>query len=162
MFVTAVDYAKTLDSIKRGKLVEVMKEYKLHPDVINSVVAIYSADYTKIKLNSSTEQNINITSGIRQGCTGSTTLFKLITYKIVKAITATRLGFRNRQIYLPLLMFADDGLMLSQSIHELEIMLQVLIKVSEECGLKINKDKSVILIYNNTQTDIEIEDIIYL
>ena len=32
-------------------------------------------------------------------------------------------------------------------------MLQVLIKASERCGLKINKEKSVILIYNSDEMD---------
>ena len=85
-----------------------------------------------------TEEVINITSGIRQGCTGSTTLFKLITYMIAKELHSTGMGFRNRQIYLPLLLFADDGLMLSQSKRETESMIQTLVKVSEQCGLEIN------------------------
>ena len=130
-----------------------MKTYKISTDVINSVVSIYRPDYTRIKLNCSTEESINITSGIRQGCTGSTTLFKLLTYKIAKEMMSTGMGFKNPQIYLPLLLFADDGLMLSQSLEEATSMLQALVKASERCGLKINKEKSVLLIYNHDEVD---------
>ena len=49
---------------------------------------------------------IKVTSGIRQGCTGSTVLFKIVTsYIIMQELTATRLGFRNRKLFLPLLFF---------------------------------------------------------
>ena len=141
LFVTAVDYAKAFDSIKREKLIEVMKMYRIHPDIINSVTAIYGADYTKIKLNNDTEETIKITSGIRQGCTGSTTLFKLITYMITKEIMEAGTCYRDFQIYFPILLFEDDALLLSQSSKETEIMLQVLTKASEKCELNINREK---------------------
>ena len=161
LYVTAIDYKKAFDSVRRSKLIEVMKKYKIHPDIISSVVSIYEGDSTIIKLNSRNEEVINITSGIRQGCTGSTTLFKLITYEIAKEVMATGMGFRNEQIYVPLLLFADDGLMLAQDKTELKHMLKVLIKASEQCGLQINKDKSIILIYDQggSHEEIEIEGI---
>ena len=51
------------------------------------------------------------------------------------------------------MLFADDGLMFAQSQNEMEAMIRVLTKASEECGLKINKDKSVILIFNDDNND---------
>ena len=159
LFVTGIDYAKAFDSVKRSRLVEVMKKYKIHPDIINSVTAVYREDNTRIKLNEDTDEVIKITSGIRQGCTGSTTLFKLLTYEIAKNLIETRMGYRDRQIYLPILLFADDGLMLSQSAKETEDMLKVLIKASGQCGLKINKEKSVIIVYNQKEDSDEMQEI---
>ena len=139
LFVTAIDYAKAFDSVRRNKVIDIMKKYKVHPEVISSVVAIYGEDSTIIKLNNDNEQSIDITSGIRQGCTGSTTLFKLVTYEIAKELMSTRMGYNDRNIYLPLLLFADDGLVLSQSEKETEMMIKVLTQASEKCGLRINK-----------------------
>ena len=53
---------------------------------------------------------MNITSGIKQGCTGSTTLFKLITYEIIKELEKN--GERlEMDANLPnSLFFADDSL----------------------------------------------------
>ena len=39
-----------------------MKIYRIHPDIIDSMTAIYRADYTKIKLYNDTEETIKITS----------------------------------------------------------------------------------------------------
>ena len=74
-------------------------------------------------------------------------MFKLVTYEIAKELMTTRMGYNNRNIYLPLLLFADDGLVLSQSEKETEMMIKVLTQASEKCGLKINKQKSGILIF---------------
>ena len=41
-------------------------------------------DSTKIQLEKNKEIEIELTSGIRQGCTASTVLFKLITYNIIE------------------------------------------------------------------------------
>ena len=60
-----------------------MIKYKIHPNIIDIVSRVYKDDFTKIEIGD-LEENIDITSGIKQGCTGSTTLFKLITYEIIK------------------------------------------------------------------------------
>ena len=69
------------------------------------------------------------------------------------------MGFRNQQVHLPILLFADDGLVLSQSRKETEQMIQILTRLSEECGLTISKEKSVVLVYNNDENTSEIKEI---
>ena len=83
MIVTSIDFSKAYDSIDRKKMIETMIKYKIHPNIIDNVSKIYQDDFTKIIIGEN-EENVNITSGIKQGCTGSTTLFKLITYEIIK------------------------------------------------------------------------------
>ena len=61
------------------------------------------------------------------------------------------MGFRNQQVHLPILLLADDGLVLSQSRKETEQIIQILARLSEECGPTISKEKSVVLIYNNDE-----------
>ena len=64
------------------------------------------------------ENELDITSGIKQGCTGSTTIFKLITYKIIDKIEREGKGFENSHIKLGALFFADDGLVIASNIDE--------------------------------------------
>ena len=97
LIVTAIDFSKTYDSIKREKIIEVMKKYKIESKIINSVVNIYTGDTTKVLLKTENPiiEEINITSGIRQGCTASTTLFKLITYELIERLNQTGKGFQD-------------------------------------------------------------------
>ena len=89
LIVTSTDYSKAFDSIDRAMMVEVLMKYKVHPKMIDAVAAIYQGDITLIELNESTKAEILVTSGIRQGCTGSTAFFKLMTYVITKVMEAS-------------------------------------------------------------------------
>ena len=66
-------------------MIEVLKDYKIHPDIINTIANLYQGDYTTIKIGGK-ERKIGMKNGIKQGCTASTTLFKMITYLVVHLI----------------------------------------------------------------------------
>ena len=158
LFVASIDYnSKAFDSIKRSRMIEALMMYRVHPLVIEVIANIYQGDSTIINLNNNTSEEIPVTSGIRQSCTGSTVLFKIITYIIIQIMQATSLGFRNEQFYIPMLFFADDGLILSKSEQEMKTMLKEISNVSKACGLDINKNKSAIIIYNLKDQITEIE-----
>ena len=95
LIVTCIDYSKAFDSIKRDKIIEALMHYRIHPKIIDTIAKIYQNDSTEIQIGE-LRKNINITSGIRQGCTGSTMLFKLITYiegMELKRTMSTLVGF---------------------------------------------------------------------
>jgi len=104
-------------------------------------------DSTSVYFNGIYRGEIQTTSGIRQGCTGSPLLFVLVLNFIIDKIEKTRIGFRKENIRVPCLFFADDGLLLAQSADEMIRILKVLEMGAEEVGLKINKTKSNLMIY---------------
>ena len=57
------------------------------------------------------------------------------------------------------LFFADDGIIMMQSLQKSREMIQVLIYMSQKCGLSIYTRKSSILMYNNKIQPTQIEDI---
>ena len=63
-------------------------------------------------------------------------------------IVESRLGYRDEKFYVPVLFYADDGLLLAGSSGEAEEMIRVVVDASGGCGLKINKGKSSVLMYN--------------
>ena len=84
--------------------------YRIHHKIIETIENIYQEDNTEIKFGD-LHQNINITSGIRQGCTGSTTLFKIITYMIINELNSRGAGYKDDIVNVNSLYFADDGLL---------------------------------------------------
>ena len=159
LIVTSIDYSKAFDSIDRARMIEVLMKYKVHPNMIDTVAEIYQGDRTIIELNKKTKAEITITSGIRQGCTGSTVFFKLMTYIITKVIEGTDAGFKNHKFTLPVIFFADDGLLLNHSVEETKRSVKTLMSVSKECGLDINKKKCHIIIYNMQEQPDSIEEV---
>ena len=86
-------------------------------------------------------------------------MFKLVTYIIIKHLRKSNLGFRNSTFHIPLLFFADDGLILTNSVKEAKTLIKELHDISTKCGLEINKLKSHILIFNKKQELDQIENI---
>ena len=70
-------------------MVQIVKELRIDIKIIDFIVRIYREDSTKIRLEKNKEIEIEVTSGIRPGCTASTVLFKLITYKIIEEMGKT-------------------------------------------------------------------------
>ena len=50
LIVVAIDFKKAFDSIDRGRLVEVMIRYRIHPQVIDMIVRVYGGDETVISM----------------------------------------------------------------------------------------------------------------
>ena len=94
--------------------------------------------------------DINVTSGIRQGCNASSNLFLLITYCIIEKLYESYdydnlSGVNTNICKIVALFFADDGM------RETKESIQVLMNIAEECGMNINKDKSNIIIFNHKE-----------
>lgn len=64
------------------------------------------------------QKEINITPPIKQGCTVSTTLFKLATYIIINELNTPCTGFKDEHFTIQTLFYADDGMSLSQSVDD--------------------------------------------
>ena len=124
---------------------------------LNCFISIMPA--INIKLNGNKITNMKVTSGIRQGCTGSTTLFKLVTFIIIKEIKNYNHGFRNRKYFITALFFADDGLLMAETKTEAEQMITKLNNIASECGLEVNKLKSHVLVFNRRENFDEIKNI---
>ena len=159
LIVIAIDFRKAFDSVKRETLIEAMMKYKMHPQLIETVAKIYSGDSTTLDIGGNNEVTIEVTSGIRQGCTGSPTLFKLVTYMIMKELEERTRGFETELLKICCLFFADDGLILAETIEQAIESIKILVEASRKCGLEINKEKSNILIYNMKEKPEYIEDI---
>ena len=103
--------------------------------------------------------DIDVTSGIRQGCTGSSNLFLLITYIIIEKLYENLDGLKTNICKIVALFFADDGMIIMQSLKETIDSIKILTDIAQDCGLSINKAKSNILIYNSKEQPDHIEGI---
>ena len=83
LFYAFIDFKKAYDSIHRGKLIEVLIKFKVNPHIINLIVQMYENDKTTIQIGK-LKETIEVTCGIRQGCSISTLLFKMVTYCIIE------------------------------------------------------------------------------
>ena len=148
LYVVSIDFRKAFNSIDRGKLIAVLMDNKVNPFTIDIVSEIYVGDKTKISLNNAELAEIEVTSGIRLGCNGSTALFLVVTYYIIEKLKENLRGFRMTHRKINCLFYVDDGLILSESKIGAEDAVDVLEQVAAECGLSMNKEKCAYMVWN--------------
>ena len=158
LIIISVDFQKAFDSVNRRKMITTLMNYSIHPKIISAIANIYTEDKTNLLLNGERQTEISISSGIKQGCNGSTVLFLLITYAIIQKLQEEDIGFKG-SLKIPALFYADDGLIFSSSTEEAKKTIQKLTLIADDCGLKLNKEKSNILIFNSEHNPENIENI---
>ena len=62
LIVTAIDFSKAFDSIKRDKLIKAMINFRVHPRLIDIIANLYDGDKTLLQLNNDISKEIEITS----------------------------------------------------------------------------------------------------
>ena len=93
-------------------------------------------------------EDTEVPGGIKQGCTGSPQLFVTVVNIVINNIIDSKLGYWDEEFYIPVLFYADDGLLLALSCEEAEEMIRMVVAILGEGGLCINKGKSSVLLYN--------------
>ena len=158
LIVIALDFKKAFDSIDRRKLIEALIEYRINPYIIDLIAKIYSNDKTKICIGEE-EIEIDINTGVKQGCTASTVLFKIITYIIMSKVEEKGIKYEVEGLNINTLFFADDSMALARTEEAAKKNLEIIIEESKKYGLEINKEKSNIIIFNDEKETKEIEEI---
>ena len=67
LYFAFIDFKKSYDSVNRKRLIEVLINYKVNPAIIDMIIQMYEGDSTTKQLGKM-KSNIEVTSGIRQGC----------------------------------------------------------------------------------------------
>ena len=159
LYVLAIDFLKAYDSIDRMSLITVLQDFNIHLKIIDIIAQIYNKDKTHLYMNKEPITDIEITSGIRQGCNLSALLFVLVTYKIIEKIQTLDKGYRDKNIHIELLFYMDDAIILANEEYKMSSILNRIENISMKYGLRLNKSKCKILIFNDNNNTKEINEI---
>ncbi|CAL4142071.1 unnamed protein product, partial [Meganyctiphanes norvegica] len=83
----------------------------------------------------------------------------LCLWQIIKELEKRGRGYQIDDITLESLFFADDSILMADSVENAKHNLNILIEVSKKYGLNLNREKCKIIIYNDTENTKEIEGI---
>ena len=157
LIVVAIDFRKAFDSVKREALVDLLCEMKIPTGIVDFMVRMYTGETRRMEMGG-VEIEMEATSGIKQGCTASTTLFKMVTYKMIEELSRAGCVTVGR-VRVASMFYADDGLLLARSTEEAERKIRIVKKVGERYGLKVNEGKSQCMRFNGREQQEEIEGI---
>ena len=146
-----IDFEKAFDSVHQESLWKILESYGIPDKIIEIIKSLYDDAESCVKINES-ENTIwfKIKTGVRQGCILSPLLFVIaIDWVLKQAIKDERLGIKlNYKHDIEDLDFADDIVLTSDNIDNMQNKTNKIDEISKTIGLKINAKKTNIMVIN--------------
>lgn len=160
---------KKLSTRSRRAVLEAMDRARIDSGYSKLIRYIYEHATLRVKLEEDwMTGRVKIKRGVQQGDTISPKLFTLALEDVFKDVSWEQKGINNNGSRLSHLRFADDIVLISSDIDELEVMLQELKEAFQKVDLKINLQKTKIMSPDNIQIVIDnhtlerVDEYIYL
>ena len=109
---------------------------------INCIINWYSRLVINVRWNNCLSTDLNIYSGVRQGGILSAIFFNLCVNPLIKSLRKSDLGCQLRTIYTGCIMYADDLILVSASVIDLQNMLDNCSTIGSVLGISFNCNKS--------------------
>ena len=153
LYTCFVDFEKAFDKISRTKLLTKLKDLGITGKFLNIIAAMYTDDQVKIKVGNKVTKSIYVTSGVRQGCVLSPTLFNIFLadfMAIIKGREGTDVAHISNSETLGAIFWADDIMLVSESAKGLQNQLNCLAEYSKMNALTINVGKTKSVCFNKS------------
>eukprot|EP00923_Selenidium_pygospionis_P040756 GHVN01070515.1.p1 GENE.GHVN01070515.1~~GHVN01070515.1.p1 ORF type:complete len:1235 (-),score=133.71 GHVN01070515.1:257-3961(-) len=161
-----VDIRRAFDTLSRSHIFDTLVRRGAPPKLVRLIRHLHEGTTAQVEMNNEVGGLFHVENGVRQGCTIATLLFVLVMDDIWREMSseASQLGIRVRVtrdwridtarkpledlVILSLLLFADDGVMVSQEHQGLAALISAFRPAASARLLDINQDKSKILTVN--------------
>ena len=140
--VGVIDLRKAFDKVNIYGLLCMLQEHNVNLSLVNILENWFCKCFSKTHWSGAWSNYVSLTSGVRQGGILSPVLFTLYVDVVLSKLEASALGcFVNYQCYNSF-MYADDIIILSISVTELQSLFNICADVFKGLDLPINDSKS--------------------
>ncbi|XP_063539716.1 uncharacterized protein LOC134748833 [Cydia strobilella] len=140
-----VDYEKAFDSIETWAVLQSLQRCQIDYRYIEVLKCLYENATMSVRLQGQSSKPIPLQRGVRQGDVISPKLFTAALEDAFKVLDWKGRGINVNGEYITHLRFADDIVVMAETMEDLSAMLADLSRVSERVGLKMNMDKTKIM-----------------
>lgn len=147
-YVLSIDLRKAFDNVNLGVISNILREYRVPHHLINRIIRSVLYERTAVRWSGKMTESFIKGTGVKQGCPLSPYIFVLVLHYAMDRVSR-RLGvdLNYPQILLPMMLaYADDILVLSDSLQGLDLIMNELIPELRNIGLEINDKKCELLI----------------
>ena len=122
VYIASLDASKAFDRVNRFRLFSTLINKKFPIVFIKVIINWYSKLRTIVRWNGFVSANLRVLSGFRQGGVLSPLLFNCYVDRIISQLKYAGLGCHFAICYVGCIKFADELLLISSSVLQLQIM----------------------------------------
>lgn len=146
-----VDLKKAFDTVNREALLVKFSWYGITGNFFNILKNMYKEVNFSVKLDEGETQLFSSNVGVKQGGILSPTLFSIYLNDFVSSVDVKTCSSPSLDgEYIPCLLYADDIVLLSESAEGLQKSLQNLHQYCNKWDLKVNIEKTKIIVFNKS------------
>ncbi|KAI5734561.1 hypothetical protein M8J77_007970 [Diaphorina citri] len=147
-----IDFEKAFDKVQHEKLKQILIQKNINTKDIQIITSLYWNQTAKIKVEEGLSEDIMILRGVRQGCVLSPLLFNTYSEAIFEETLKEHKdkGIKIGNEVVNNIRYADDTVMLSDSIQDLQQLVNNLNQKCNEFGLKMNLKKTKLMLISKT------------
>ena len=143
--IAALDISKAFDRVSFYALLNKLILRKVPKEIIKVLYSWYTKNFMQIKWKNELSEWFQVEAGVRQGGVLSPFLFAIYIEDVLLELKNKRKGCVIGGTYLGCILYADDILLLSQSVTCLQSMLCICDDVGARLDLKFNVKRSSVL-----------------
>ena len=151
VYANFVDFSKAFDNIKHFLLINKLIEKEVPGDLTKLIECYLYNQSARVKWNHTYGDYKPIKLGVRQGGILSPFLFKLYIDVIIDKLSKLDHGCKFGLSKINILAYADDMVIMASSRYGLNCLYLEFLKLINEHNLKININKSKIMIFTNNR-----------
>ena len=157
LYCAFVDYSKAFDLVNRSALWHKLIQQGVGGKILTVIKNMYLEAKSCVRANGSLSDFFDILTGVRQGENLSPTLFAMFLNDFKDFLAQSCKGLEHLGTFMQdqdtfarlyVLLYADDTVLLAESADELQTSLTRLKEYCDLWGLKVNKDKTQIVIFS--------------
>jgi uncharacterized protein YacL (UPF0231 family) len=154
LYAAFIDFRKAFDSVVREKLWNILSKNGIKNDnkMYKAIVSMYRVVKARVRVGGDLTEFFMCPRGVKQGEITSPVLFSLFIEELANEIRQRgRHGIQLMPdlIEVLILMFADDVILLSNTVCGLQTQLNILHETANKLGLVVNLEKSNIVVFRN-------------
>ncbi len=136
---------KAFDRVDRDLLFYKLLKYNINGNIYKYIKAMYRYPIACVKVNNNVTDWFNISSGVKQWDSLSSTLFGLYINDLITDVKALNLGINIDDIIISILTFADGFVILAENEKNLQYILNCAENRCNKWQLKVNADKTNVM-----------------
>ena len=148
-YAAFIDLSKAFDCINRTLLSYKLLTNKINGQFYHAVLALYKETESCVQVNNMTTEWFGTLQGVRQGDNLSPTLFNIFLNDLAREIKDMGLGVSLDDINIPILLYADDIVLISENEPNLQKMLDHVDSWCKKWQMRVNVDKTKVVHFRN-------------